>query len=156
MRLFAYGTLMIPAVMQAVTGSSFAAREATLGGYARFRVRGEAFPGAIRFAGHQIEGMLYEGLDPATMRLLDRFEGTLYRRRLVRLAAEAPEDVVAVVYVIRSRALLSHARWDVDRFRRRHLRYYLRMCRAFRRAWRCNPGAGPPNGRSDPGGFAPG
>ncbi len=39
MHVFTYGTLMLPSVMESVTGRRFSSRKATLDGYARFRVK---------------------------------------------------------------------------------------------------------------------
>ena len=49
MNLFAYGTLMVPEVLRAVTGREFTWREAVLRGYVRLTVRGQSYPGVFAF-----------------------------------------------------------------------------------------------------------
>ena len=69
-RLFAYGTLMVPSVAEAVLGRRPLSLPATLDGYARFRVWGEDFPGVIPCADHSTTGVLYTGLRAASCRSL--------------------------------------------------------------------------------------
>lgn len=45
--MFAYGTLMIPAVMHTVAGKKHAAKPAILTGHVRVRIPGEIYPGLI-------------------------------------------------------------------------------------------------------------
>ncbi len=46
--LFAYGTLMFPAVIKSVIGRIPDSRPAVINGYQRLKVAGELFPGLIR------------------------------------------------------------------------------------------------------------
>ena len=54
MNVFAYGSLMIPSVMHAVTGRWFTHTEAVLEGYARYGIDGESYPGIVPQEGAEI------------------------------------------------------------------------------------------------------
>ncbi len=60
MNIFAYGTLMIPSVMYAVTGRHFRSQKAILKDYARFTVKGESYPGIIPVMNAITEGKIYK------------------------------------------------------------------------------------------------
>lgn len=136
--LFAYGTLEIPAVMQAVTGRDFPSAEAVLEGFARYRLKGRAYPGIVANAGAQTRGRVYRSVDRLSLELLDRFEGKLFERRLISVRTLEGTALCAYTYAVRERhhALLSRESWDRDRFAARHLRRYLASCWAFRVAER--------------------
>ena len=105
--VFAYGTLEIPAVMEAVTGRSFPQREAALEGFARFLIRGRFYPGIIEERGSVTDGVLYEGVDPESLTRLDAFEGPLYKR--LRVLRQDGVAEAALTYVIPSRSTYASA-----------------------------------------------
>ena len=82
--LFAYGTLMVPAVMCRVIGTELPATPARLRGHVRYRMRGGVYPGIVRRPGLVIDGLLFRDIDAATWQLLDRFEDSQYDRVTVR------------------------------------------------------------------------
>lgn len=117
---------MFAEVVGAVTGLAMTGMPARLEGFARFRVRGAVYPGIRPVSGAWVEGVVYPDVSSRSLRLLDIFEGDLYRREPVildtgsgRLAAEA-----WVVRPSRER-LLTDRCWEPETFRRRHLRRYL-------------------------------
>jgi hypothetical protein len=57
-RLFVYGSLQLPQVMRLVAGRHFPSALVRLEGYARFRVRGEVYPGIVSCPGEQTAGLL--------------------------------------------------------------------------------------------------
>ena len=71
--LFAYGTLALPDVVDALTGRVPEARPARLAGYRCRLLLGEAFPGVERYPGSATDGVLYSGLSPADLSILDSF-----------------------------------------------------------------------------------
>jgi gamma-glutamylcyclotransferase (GGCT)/AIG2-like uncharacterized protein YtfP len=133
---FAYGTLALPEVMQALTGRRFASGAAVLPGFARYRVRGRVYPGVVAEPGGETAGRLYAGLDAATLALLDRFEGELYERRGLPVRTGAGGSARAEVYVVRETLLgaLSREPWSLEDFAARELARYLEACRAFHAA----------------------
>jgi gamma-glutamylcyclotransferase (GGCT)/AIG2-like uncharacterized protein YtfP len=135
-RLFAYGTLAVPAVLEAVTGRRFPGQEARLHGFARRCLRGRIYPAVVAAPGALAEGRLYDGLDPATLARLDRFEGPLYVRRQLDVEPEDGAARPAEIYVLAegARAELRPEPWDPGAFVAQHLAQYLRSCEAFRAA----------------------
>ena len=120
--VFTYGTLLVAEVMEAVAGARFASVPARLDGWDRVCVRGAVYPGVREAAGASVEGVLWLDVNDDALLRLDRFEGDVYERRLVRVAtANGPRD--AQVYVIprANEHLLEPSPWDLERFRREHL-----------------------------------
>ena len=131
MHVFAYDTLMEPAVMTAVTGQRFSSQPAELRGYGRFRVRDAVYPGLVAQPAAATQGVLYREVDADALSRLDTFEAAMYDRRALTVDIdERPtgrRSLSAEVYVVRSseRARLSSEKWDPDQFRRLHLDAYL-------------------------------
>jgi hypothetical protein len=117
MRLFTYGILMVPAVMETVVGRRPDGSAAVLAGFARYRILGEEFPGLVVSPGAMTDGVVYDGIDRHDLALTDRFEGAWYERVLVKVS-RAGIRVDAHVYVIRQeyRDILSAEPWDLERF----------------------------------------
>lgn len=81
--LFVYGTLLSPDVMRRVSGELPPALPASLPGFVRGNIAGEPYPAIVRSDGSRVEGRLYTRVKPGSLARLDRYEGSLYRRRLV-------------------------------------------------------------------------
>lgn len=107
--LFAYGSLMWPAIMaRACQGpdphgldSLPAAEAALLLGHERWRVRGEDYPGLRPHPGGQVEGRLYRPLPASVWPALDAFEGDEYERVQVEVNLRQGEPVSAWTYRFR-------------------------------------------------------
>jgi gamma-glutamylcyclotransferase (GGCT)/AIG2-like uncharacterized protein YtfP len=127
-RIFAYGTLAAEAVMRVLLGRVPPAAPARLEGYARYRVRGRVYPGIVAEPGAHTDGVVYEGLDAAGLALLDRFEGSLYRRESLRVRSASGVGLVAETYVVADsqRHALSAEPWSLERFVESHLADYVR------------------------------
>ena len=117
-RLFAYGTLMCPEIIRAVSGITQPGRPAVLHGFARYRVRGEHYPAITAKAGATVEGLLYDCADADAWRRLDLFEGDMYLRSEVQI--ELPDSTVCLAgtYVLHPDCLacLDHRQWDFEEF----------------------------------------
>ena len=87
--------------MHAVTARHFRSQKAILRDYARFRVKGESYPGIIPVTDAITEGILYFNVNEFSLEQLDIFEGDLYERIGVRVETEEkemiPEPVVDIV-----------------------------------------------------------
>ena len=128
--VFTYGTLLVAEVMEAVAGERFASVPASLDGWERVCVRDAVYPGARAADGASIDGLLWLDVHDDALRRLDRFEGDMYERRVLRVAtADGPRD--AQVYVIprANEHLLEPVPWDLELGRREHLARYLDHCR---------------------------
>ncbi len=125
--VFTYGTLQIPAVMQAVTGKKLTPASAILNGYQRFKIKQRTYPGLIKNEACFVEGMLYHGIDDRSLELLDLFEDVMYERCL--LDVQVDEEIKsAFVYVTKSeyRECLSDKEWSMEEFKTKYLSFYLR------------------------------
>jgi gamma-glutamylcyclotransferase (GGCT)/AIG2-like uncharacterized protein YtfP len=133
MNIFAYGTLMIPSVMVAVTGRHFRSQKAILRDYARFTVKGESYPGIIPLTDAITEGIIYFNVNEFSLAQLDTFEGDLYERTRIRVETEKREMQNAEAYVIQSKYLgyLSLKRWDVKEFIKKDLEMFLMTYSGF-------------------------
>ena len=133
MNVFTYGSLMIPSVMVAVTGTHFQVSKAALRDYARFSLKGESYPAIVFKAGAATDGVLHRDVDERSLKLLDDFEGELYRRISVRVEVDQSGALMAEAYVISPahRPLLSSEPWDFDEFKEEHLQAFLRNYRGF-------------------------
>ncbi len=98
MNVFAYGTLMWPEVLEAVTGLQLAGEPHTLMGYKRLRVKGEIYPVIVPSAGDSVDGVLYQDVDVSALGRLDVFEGEAYNRII-----ESISGTDAWVYVLSDR-----------------------------------------------------
>jgi gamma-glutamylcyclotransferase (GGCT)/AIG2-like uncharacterized protein YtfP len=133
MNIFAYGTLMIPSVMVAVTGRHCRFQKAILKGYARFTVKGESYPGIIPVTDAITEGVIYFNVNEFSVEQLDAFEGDLYERTRIRAETKEKEMLDAQAYVIQSKYLgyLSLKGWDVKEFIKKDLETFLMTYSGF-------------------------
>ena len=133
MNIFAYGTLMIPSVMQAVTGKHFASKEAVLRGYDRFRIKEEFYPGVIEKKEAIIDGAVYLGVDSRSLRRLDLFEGELYHRTPVLIELQDGETLMAQTYLVKPEYenRLTSESWSLADFRENHLESFMNSYQGF-------------------------
>ncbi len=104
MRLFCYGTLMVPDVWRRVAGRPRPGRPARLPGHALCRVAGTPWPAIVARPGAVTGGLLREHVTAAQLRRLDAWEGGLYRRVRVRVDVGPDRRLPAWTYII-------HPRW---------------------------------------------
>ena len=132
MNLFVYGTLMVPEVMSAVCGHRRRGQLATLPGYRRRQIVNEVYPAIVPCAVDQVQGICYSGLDAAQGRLLDSFEGDMYRRHKVTIDTAAGVQS-AYTYVLESRFRMrfSQEPWSLESFVATHLDAFVRDYHGF-------------------------
>ena len=130
MRLFTYGSLMFPEVWRAVSGVDLPGEDASLPGYAVFRVRDALFPGMVADEGSTARGRLYQGIDAAAMKRLDAFEDDYYERHELTVSLASGETVRAFAYVVPSlhASWLSDELWCAETFKTEHLDEFTRRC----------------------------
>lgn len=131
--LFSYGTLEIPEVMAAITGRTFPSTSAVLPDHARFLLLGETYPGVFHSYRAEVTGVLYQGVDPDSLALLDLFEGEFYNRKTVHVMTLSRSRVRAEAYLVppNHEVLLSQQPWEREDFVARHLNGFLAYCRDF-------------------------
>ena len=117
-KLFCYGTLQVPEVIRTVTGQSYAGQKATLHGYAIYRVKNAEFPGIVSADNNKVEGILYENVADKFMKVLDLFEGDLYKRQMLQVEQADGMISKAWCYVIRdkNKGLLTSDTWRLADF----------------------------------------
>ena len=101
MRFFFYGTLLDPELRARVLGGdarAVALKPAILRGWERYFEAGVPWPMIRRREGAAVEGALASDISEAAGRLLDAYEGGLYRREKVFIEC-AGERLAALVYI---------------------------------------------------------
>jgi len=133
MDIFTYGSLMFPAMMKAVTGRDFSSRNARVKNHARFRVRGESYPGLTPLEGAVTQGVLHLNVDALSLRRLDDFEGEMYERTEISAEAFDGESLMAQTYLIKPqyRDRLSSEPWDPEHFEKADLVQFMATYRGF-------------------------
>jgi gamma-glutamylcyclotransferase (GGCT)/AIG2-like uncharacterized protein YtfP len=128
MRLFCYGTLQYPEIMQQVSGIHYAGLPVVLENYACYTLRGEVFPGIVPEEGAVTRGVVYNGLGNAQLERLDAFENDFYVRRRVVVSGADDRPLQAWTYVVppEARPLLTDEPWDRGLFELLHLQAFLR------------------------------
>lgn len=111
-RLFVYGTLQHPPLLEHLLGRSPALDAATVAGWRAARLRGRVYPGLVPAPGSSAHGHVIE-VDDDELALLDRFEGPQYERIVV--AADGHE---VGAWRLRDEhvGLALEEDWDLDRF----------------------------------------
>lgn len=124
--IFAYGTLQIEKVMQAVTGQQFSSSPAILSGYRRSYIKQRVYPAIIQDPESITKGKLYFDIDEASLAALDAFEDVLYDRLQVKVSIE-DDQIDAYAYVInpKYKKRLSDKAWSLQEFETKYLQTYL-------------------------------
>lgn len=103
--LFAYGSLLLPEVFEAVTRQSRDGVPAVLDGFRRTKLKGFGFPAILPEAGMDTSGLIYTALEGAAWRRLDAFEDDFYDRKSVLIRLASGELLEAQTYVLSHRFL---------------------------------------------------
>jgi gamma-glutamylcyclotransferase (GGCT)/AIG2-like uncharacterized protein YtfP len=123
MPLFAYGTLMFPAIIESVIGRVPDSRPAMIEGYRRLEVAGESFPGLIKGnGGDSVEGVLYLNIDEDEWKRLTQFEDDFYElEELTVLSSGANTQALAYVVPRSRNFILSEKVWSPEFYRENYL-----------------------------------
>jgi gamma-glutamylcyclotransferase (GGCT)/AIG2-like uncharacterized protein YtfP len=137
MNLFAYGSLAIPEVLQALTGKSFPAQSCSLTGFARRSLKDRIYPGIIPTTNSVVQGKLFFGIDPDTQRLIDAFEDEIYDKTIVEIETSPGNIERALAYVVNAKHhnLATPEPWHLGDFANRYLDSYIEQCVQFRRSF---------------------
>ncbi|WP_188860944.1 gamma-glutamylcyclotransferase family protein [Marinobacterium nitratireducens] len=135
-KLFTYGTLMVPDVIELVLGRRAGdTARAALPDYGCYRVHERQFPAILAERGHITHGCVYLDLTPAELQRLDGYEGELYDRRRVHVQLPDGATLDVWTYVLRRqyRRLLSPEGWDFEHFVEHQLEFFLHRLRGGNR-----------------------
>ena len=115
-RLFVYGTLQHPPLLEQLLGRAPAPVPATAPGWRAAALRGRVYPGLVPHVDAAARGALIE-VDDDELAVLDRFEGPQYQR-IVVVVSVRDQPVDAHAWRLRDAHVdLALARdWDLDRF----------------------------------------
>lgn len=114
--LFAYGSLQLPEIFEAVTHQSGKGIPAILRGYRCSKLKGFGFSAIFPALGEETPGVLYRSLDPDAWRRLDAFEDDFYDRQLVRIRLGDGSICKAYTYVLSNQCLHLYLNepWSLD------------------------------------------
>eukprot|EP00890_Picochlorum_soloecismus_P000008 jgi/Picsp_1/1007/NSC_04491-R1_aig2-like family protein len=138
-KLFVYGTLMYPEILEVLLHRVPESTRARVQGYKRYGLKKFVFPAVVEDPSSQVEGILLTGLSDREMVILDEYEGEEYRREVAnvtRLLDDKADDEFpkeqAIIYIWRDEyAYLLNGDWDKDGFESKHFDGYLSMCKGF-------------------------
>ncbi len=131
--LFAYGTLRLPEVIEALLGKKLESEPFQVTNFIRKTMRGQIYPGVIHSKGAIVDGSLYVGIDDYSMHVLDTFEDEVYERQLISVNSSINGIVEAKIYVVPEThvSILGENDWNIEEFRAGHLASYVDMCQRF-------------------------
>ncbi|HEX4842300.1 MAG TPA: gamma-glutamylcyclotransferase family protein [Limnobacter sp.] len=122
--VFVYGSLMYLPVWGQVVQGTYACKNATLLGHARYAVPGETYPATVAQKNGQVNGLLWMHVNMQDMARLDAFEGPEYQRQTVTVHADGVA-LEAQTYIWRAPELLDGALWEVSKFEAEGLLLFL-------------------------------
>lgn len=125
--LFFYGTLMHPEVFSRVVRGTYRSEPAVLTGFARYRVRDQAYPAMIEQPGSEVAGQIRFDVTDDDLARLDRFEGPGYVRRVVQRVFASCAPVECQTYICRPehQADLTGESWSLAWFEQQGLPRFL-------------------------------
>ncbi len=128
--IFVYGTLMFPEVVFALTKKKFVMKDSVLKGYSRFRVndpkREKKGPAIIEQKDGEVHGKILFDVDEKSIKILDRFEGASYRKRVVSVIVDG-KSMEAIIYVGSNfNKKFLYGDWSEEEFEQKYLHFYLK------------------------------
>ncbi|MCZ6803194.1 MAG: gamma-glutamylcyclotransferase [Proteobacteria bacterium] len=134
--VFAYGTLMLPKVVEALTGNLFTPKAAILNGYSRYVFKDKCYPGIIEDKTGSVEGVLYVNIDDRTLSIFDWLEDTIYERHLLTVQIK-DEKLQAFTYVVpeKHQHKLDNTAWTLEKFISDDAEIYIQKCIGYRKQW---------------------
>ena len=127
-RLFCYGTLQIPEVIQTVTGRVYLGVTARLLDFAIYRVKNARYPGIVYSPDKETTGILYSGVTEEELIILDLFEGDLYERICLDVIGPKRKIQKAWVYVVpeTKKEKLTNEPWHLKAFLEKDFEAFMR------------------------------
>jgi ABC-type amino acid transport substrate-binding protein/gamma-glutamylcyclotransferase (GGCT)/AIG2-like uncharacterized protein YtfP len=131
--LFVYGSLMYEKVWRRLVSGQFERKAAYLSGYRRLKIRNEDYPGLVRGIG-TVHGMVWLGLDEQTLKRIDEFEASLYRRISGIVIDDVGTELSAEFFVVKEseRSILEDTEWDPKEFESSGLSRFLSSYAGFK------------------------
>ena len=135
--VFVYGTLIVPEVMELVSGRAHVHATGRLEGYARFLLVDRVYPGIVPATNASTPGRVYFDVDDEGLARLDWYEADEYDRDEIVVEIAGGRRIEAWTYVIapEHHGIVSRDPWDEARFRAEHLQRFLEHVREDMRAF---------------------
>jgi gamma-glutamylcyclotransferase (GGCT)/AIG2-like uncharacterized protein YtfP len=127
-RLFAYGTLQFPDVLEALIGLRPPLAPARACGWRAAPLVGRPYPGLVRDEAATAVGVVVPGVTASEWALLDAFEGEFYRAALVDVGTGEPTYTYTWLF---TRDVLDGT-WDRDSFLAAGLAPFVDRCHRWR------------------------
>ena len=137
-RVFVYGPLRFPEVMELIAGRQYPGTKATLRVYACVRVNDQVYPGLVYKPSAQTEGFLYEDMDDAVVKRIEAFKGDMYKLSALEVDTFDGRKLGAAVHITKPeyRNSLLNELWNADAFRQNQLTEFLRVHADFQKKWK--------------------
>lgn len=134
--VFVYGTLMLPQVVEALTGNLFTSKAAILNGYSRYVFKGKCYPGIVEDKTGCVEGVLYLNIDDRTLSIFDWFEAILYERCLLEIQIK-DETIQTFAYIVlqKHQQKLNNLPWSLEKFIEEYSEEYVQKCISYKKQW---------------------
>lgn len=124
-QLFVYGTLMIPEVLEELTGRKVKTVRAILYDFRRFQVSGKEYPAIVSAPGERVSGKLIQLEGDNLMDIITFYEGDEYQKSEVTVFS-GKRKIEAFTFIWAGRTKeLPYGDWDINKFRKNHLETYL-------------------------------
>lgn len=136
--VFVYGTLLVPEMMQAVTGCEHQSLPATVRGFYRRTLTGRTYPGIAVQPQSSVEGRVYIDVDDEAVARLDYFEGPEYVRQTIEVGLDDGTTLAADAYIVPEvkRHLMTDQPWQLEEFIAAGLYGFLQHAREAMQAYR--------------------
>lgn len=124
--VFVYGSLMYLPVWSQVVRGVYACENAIATGFQRYAVPNETYPGMVREAAAQVQGLVWLNVQPQDLARLDAFEGAEYQRDIIEVRLNKDGSAIeAGAYLWLDSSALSDALWSVTTFERDGMHAFL-------------------------------
>lgn len=124
-KLFVYGSLQSPEIVEKLTGKSFKAKPAVLTGYKRYCVKDCDYPAVIQQNDAETTGFILENVDELSLDIISFYEGDEYEEKTLTAIFGEKEQKVRVFIWKAGIQYLENQEWDFRRFKELFLEYYL-------------------------------
>ncbi len=131
--IFTYGSLMFNQVWRQVVKGNYKSKPGILIGYERRALKGEIHPCLIKGSpANKLEGIVYINVVDSDVQILDRFEGSEYKKVKETCLLRNGAKVETETYVWNgSLEWVSLEPWDAERFEKEEIQLFIRKYKGF-------------------------
>lgn len=122
--IFAYGTLMNPEIVTALTGKSFASKLATISDYCVCALPQRPYPGMIKKDRAVAKGLALIDVDDRSLRIISDWEDSEYQPRLIQVTTSDNEALSCLAFIWMGQTI--DTEWDNNTFREQYMSEYIK------------------------------